>query len=126
MMSGCHWTEQGCDFRFSPCSTALELSAGMVSPEIQQMLVCLLQAEADAKDSRRMPRGSDRTEKPPGNWPGTKTDRLSGYFQEDVNAPTQRSSGDSEAPTICFGAVLHHINWTWATKRCLGFSCFSS
>ncbi|BDA47233.1 hypothetical protein COCOBI_10-0780 [Coccomyxa sp. Obi] len=56
------------------------------------------QAEADAKDSRRMPRGSDRTEKPPGNWPGTKTDRLSGDFQEDVNAPTQRSGGDNTPP----------------------------
>lgn len=59
------------------------------------MLIPSLQAEADAKDPRRPPKGTDKAEKPPGNWPGMKTDRISGYFQEDVNAPTQRSSRDS-------------------------------
>jgi hypothetical protein len=59
----------------------------------------MLQAEADAKDPRRMPRGSDKAEKPPGNWPGMKTDRLAGDFTEDVPASTQRSGGDSAFPT---------------------------
>ena len=46
-----------------------------------------------------MPRGSDKAEKPPGNWPGMKTDRLAGDFTEDVPASTQRSGGDSGFPT---------------------------
>ena len=78
-----------------------------------------MQAEADAKDPRREPRGSDKAEKPPGNWPGMKTDRLSGDFPEDVPASTQRSGGDSECPFVLYHCDLY--SFKRARKPCGNF-----
>lgn len=65
-----------------------------------------------------MPRGSDKAEKPPGNWPGMKTDRLSGDFQENVNAPTQRAHGDSKFQLTC-NLHMRPVSCDQASENCL-------
>ena len=59
-----------------------------------------VQAEADKRDDRLPGGGIEQPEKPPGNCPGMKSDRVSGYFPGgDVDAPTQAAPSGEGART---------------------------